>query len=98
MPLERRSTQKIEIEDNGVIFVKITTTIIDTDNNDAVVGPGQHHRQPFDPAIQVVSDLPAGRARAIAQLIWTPAVVNAREAARAASNQAPSPDSPPAQE
>ena len=79
MPLERRTTQKIEIEADGVIFIKTTTEIIDTDNNDVVVAPASHHRQPFDPALQLVQDLPTGRAQAIAQLVWTSTVVQARK-------------------
>ena len=77
MSLERRTTTTIEVEDNGVIFVKTTTEIVE---GGEVVAPAQHHRQPFDPGKQLVSDLPRGRAQRIAQAEWTPEVVRARKA------------------
>ena len=86
MPLERRSKQKIEIEDNGVIFVKTSTEIDDTDDNDKVVSPVSHHRQPFDPGINPLNEVPSGRVRDVAQLVWTPAVVQGRQRAIARQN------------
>ncbi len=74
---------KIEILEDETIQYRLATRVFD---DGVLIGENYHRLSPLTPGDSLVGI--DARVRAIANLLWTPAVVNAAAAKRAASQSA----------